>query len=327
MNTPARKNKSYIVLLILLSLVSILVLSLVGTPMISLSDLKLVDGMDRYIFFHIRLPRLLLAFVIGAALSVSGVTFQALLKNPLADPYILGISGGAALGYVLAVILGFPFVLVPLSGYLFALISLYVVYRLACHRGVLSVMNLLLIGIVFNAFSFALILVLNAVANFGQAQQILYLLLGAIDPIGWGKLLVLLVLVGLALVVLFLQSKKINLLSLGDEEAYHLGLNVNREKKIVFIVTSLLVGASVSLCGLIGFVGLIVPHLTRLLFGADHRTVLPASCLIGGLLLVACDFVAGHLFSFETLNTRLPVGAITALVGAPVFVYLLKKRA
>ncbi|HLD44271.1 MAG TPA: iron ABC transporter permease, partial [bacterium] len=155
---------------------------------------------------------------------------------------------------------------------------------------------------------------------------ILYLLLGSVDPIAWARLLVILAFVIVGLVILFFQSKKLNVLSLGDEEAHHLGLNVNREKKIIFVITSLLVGASVSVCGLIGFIGLIVPHITRLLFGADNRRVLPISALLGGLLLMTCDFVAGNLFSFDTLNTRLPVGAITALIGAPLFVWLLKRQ-
>jgi iron complex transport system permease protein len=225
---------------------------------------------------------------------------------------------------VAAVVADVPFFLVPVFGYVSALISLIVVYRLACRQGVLSVTNLLLIGIVFNSFSYALILLINSVANFGQAQQILYLLLGSIDPISWQRLGVLAVFVVMAAVVIFLRAGKLNILSLGDEEAFHLGVNVNREKKILFVVTSLLVGASVSLCGLIGFVGLIVPHLARILYGADNRISLPAAALIGGILLMVCEFAAGNLLSFETLNTRLPVGAVTALIGAPVFVWLLK---
>jgi len=311
----------FIFALLLAVVVVAFLLSVLGQPVIHFNDIfSKSESMDHYIFMNLRLPRLILAFLIGAALSVSGVSFQSLLKNPLADPYILGISGGAALGYVLAVVMGLPFVLVPVVGFVFALASLVLVYKLACQRGVLSVVNLLLIGIVFNAFSFALILIVNSLANFGQAQQILYLLLGSVEAITWDQLLILSAFVVSALVVLFLRAKKLNLLSLGDEEAFHLGVNVNYEKKIIFIVTSLLVGASVSLCGLIGFIGLIVPHLARLIVSADNRIVLPVSALIGGLFLMVCDFVASNLISFETLNTRLPVGAITALIGAPFLI-------
>ena len=220
-----------------------------------------------------------------------------------------------------------PFYILPVAGFAFALLTLLIIYRLACENGVLSVTNLLLIGVVFNAFSFALILVLNSVAQFGQAQQILYILLGSIDALSWPRLLFFVFIVVSCMGILLSYASKLNILSLGDEEAYHLGVNVNREKKIIFVITSILVGASVSLCGLIGFIGLIVPHMARLIFGADNRLVIPASAVIGGLLLMCCDFTASHLFSFETLNTRLPVGAITALIGAPIFVYLLKKNA
>ncbi len=281
--------------------------------------------LDAQILVNLRLPKIILAAVIGVALSVSGVSFQALLKNPLADPYILGVSGGAGLGYVLAVIFKLPFIFVPITGYIFALLALILVYKLATVRGVLSVTNLLLIGVVFNAFSFALILVLNSVANFGQAQQILYLLLGSIDVMPWTRVAGIAALVMALSVVLFFRSRELDLLSLGEEEAFHLGLNVEREKKFIFVITSLLVGVSVSYCGLIGFVGLVVPHLARLIFGAGHKILIPGAVLIGAVLLLSCDFVATHLFSYETLNTRLPVGAVTALIGAPVFVALIKK--
>ena len=307
-------------------IILIFVFSLLGRPNISWRVIfNQASSQDIFSFWNLRLPRFILAFMIGASLSVAGASFQSLLKNPLADPYILGVSGGAALGYILALIFGLPFFFVPVCGFVFALLSLILVYRLAVVDGVLSVVSLLLTGIVFNAFSFALILVINSAVNFGQAQQILYLLLGNLDPISWPRLGFLTALLLAVLSILIVKSRALNLLSLGDEEAFHLGVSVQREKKIIFIASSLLVGASVSLCGLIGFVGLIVPHLSRLVFGADNRVVLPASVFIGGFFLVVCEFVVGNLFSFETLSTRLPVGATTALIGAPVFVYLLKK--
>lgn len=292
----------------------------------SVKNLFNPETLDSRIFWHLRLPRVFLAFLVGAGLSVAGVSFQSLLKNPLADPYILGVSGGAALGLVLAIATGMSTQYLPLVSMAFALVFLLIIYRLACHKGVLSVLSLLLIGIVSNAFSFAVILVVNSLVHFGQAQQILYLLLGAIDPIGWGLLCLVFLAVFCACLILFFRSRALNLLSMGDAEAFHLGLNVEREKKIIFVTTSLLVGASVAFCGMIGFVGLIVPHVVRLLFGADHRVVLPLSVVIGGVLLVACDFLAVTMFSFETLSTRLPVGAVTALIGAPWFVYLLKRK-
>jgi iron complex transport system permease protein len=215
---------------------------------------------------------------------------------------------------------------VPVAGYSAALISLLLIYQLAATRGVLSVMSLLLTGVVFNAFSFALILVINALANFGQAHQILYLMLGSVEAVSWDRIILFAGFFLVAFMILWMRSRALNLLALGDEEAFHLGVNVRREKIIVFILTSLLVGVSVSLCGLIGFVGLFVPHLVRLFWGADNRVVLPVSALVGGLFLVMSDFLASHVISFQALHTKLPVGAVTALIGAPLFVFLLKKQ-
>ncbi|MCP5463888.1 MAG: iron ABC transporter permease [Deltaproteobacteria bacterium] len=315
-----------IIALFVFCVLAILAFAFLSEPVLSFADVAQADSLNHYIFWQLRLPRAVLAFAIGAALSVSGVSFQALLKNPLADPYILGVSGGAALGYVLGVVLGMPFFLLPVLAFVSSLACLILIYKLAQTDGVLSVTNLLLVGIVFNAFSFALILLINSVAHFGQAQQILYLLLGSLDPLPWSRLLLILVFLIFGFCFLWLRAKEMNILSLGDEDAFHLGVNVQREKILFFTVTSLLVGASVSLCGLIGFVGLIVPHLARLLIGADHRLVLPTSALLGGSLLLFCEFLAAHLIGFETLNTRLPVGAVTALIGAPLFVILLKRQ-
>lgn len=322
-----RKFIVYTIVCFLLSLTAIFFLSLADHPFISMHQV-LADRLntDQYVYFALRLPKYCLAFLVGASLSVSGVTFQSLLRNPLADPYILGVSGGASLGYVLGVILGVPFVFLPVFGFLAALLSLGLVYRLAMVRGVLIVQNLLLVGIVFNSFSFALILIINSVANFGQAHQILHLLLGSIESVPWYKVGLVAVVFVVAFGLNLVRANAMNLLSLGDEEAFHLGLSVNREKKIIFFTTSLLVGATVSLCGLIGFVGLIVPHMTRMIVGADHRRVLPFAVLLGGLILVFCEFAAANLISSPTLATRLPVGAVTASIGAPVFVYLFRRN-
>jgi iron complex transport system permease protein len=313
---------------ILLIAILPVLLSVVTPPAIPLSSLwsNSLDN-NHYIFFNLRLPKHLLAFVVGAALSLSGTSFQSLLKNPLADPYILGVSGGAALGYVLAVVFGLPTVLMPIAGFAAALASLFLIYSLARTRGTLQTVNLLLTGIIFNSFSFAIILMVNAIASFGQSQQILYLLLGSVEPIGWGQLLSVTSFIFVALTVLFWRARELDLMALGDEEAFHLGVDVVREKKIIFITTSALVGASVSICGLIGFVGLFVPHLMRLFFGAAHKRLLPASAIFGGIFLMLSDFLASRLFAWDDFQTRLPVGVITALIGAPAFIFLLKRQA
>ena len=321
-------KKILFILALALTAILPLLLAWLATPELSLPDiLNTTPSTDRFIFFHLRLPKHVLAFAVGAALALAGMSFQSLLKNPLADPYILGVSGGAALGYVLAVVLKLPFYCMPFAGFLFALLSLVLIYSLAKTDGTIVTTNLLLTGVIFNSFSFAIILIINAIANFGQSQQILYLLLGSIDTISWPQIAVLSTFLVLAGAVLFRHANALNLLSLGDEEAQHLGVDIVREKKIIFVITSILVGASVSVCGLIGFVGLFVPHLLRLIFGADHRVLLPACALAGGLFLLLSNFIADHALATTALQTRLPVGVITALIGAPVFVYVLKKAA
>lgn len=325
---PKYRHKVALALGVLIVTILPVLLSVITPPTIPLSSLwdEALSG-DRFIFLNLRLPKHLLAFVVGAALSLSGASFQSLLKNPLADPYILGVSGGAALGYVLAVVLGLPTILMPVAGFAAALASLILIYALAHTRGTLQTVNLLLTGIIFNSFSFAIILMVNAIASFGQSQQILYLLLGSVEPISWGQLLPVMAFILVALLVLFWRARELDLMALGDEEAFHLGVDVVREKKIVFLTTSALVGASVSVCGLVGFVGLFVPHLMRLFFGAAHKRLLPASALFGGIFLMLSDFLASRLFAWDDFQTRLPVGVITALIGAPAFIFLLKRQA
>lgn len=315
--------------IIALTLVAVLVLALavVAPPTLSFTEVwRGADNAESYIFWRLRLPRHVLAFVTGSALSIAGASFQSLLQNPLADPYILGVSGGAALGYVAGVVTGLPFWLMPLAGFASALAAITLIYTLARDCGTLNPVSLLLTGVIFNSFSFALILLINALAPFGQSQQILFLLLGAVESVPWPQIALMTLLTVICAAVLIGRANRLNLLSQGEEEAFHLGVNVVFEKKLVFVTTSLLVGASVSLCGLIGFVGLFVPHLARRIIGADHRALLPACALGGGLFLMTADFIAGYVLMWESVQTRLPVGVITALIGAPVFAWLMKRE-
>ncbi len=305
----------------------VLLFSCAGSPFIHPS-LLLSDPQSALadIFWHARLPRLLLSVFVGMALSSSGVAFQSLLRNPLADPYILGVSGGAALGGVLGVALHLSFHYVPLMAFVFALGSVFLIYRLAQVQGSLPAYSLLLTGVMFNAFAFALILLINSLVSLGEAHQILYLLMGSLDaqplePVLWVGALIL-----IGFLILISQVSHMNVISLGEEPATQLGLSVDRHRKLIFLSSSIMVGAAVSLSGLIGFVGLFVPHVVRLFFGSDHRLVLPASALGGGIFLVSCDFLSKTLFSGASLQTQLPVGVVTALIGGPLFVYLMKKQ-
>ncbi|HCU24264.1 MAG TPA: iron ABC transporter [Deltaproteobacteria bacterium] len=280
---------------------------------------------DHDILFYSRLPRVLLGLIVGFALSSGGVAFQSLLRNPMADPYILGVSGGAALGSVVAVSFGLAFTYVSSLAFISALLSLLLIYGIARTQGRLPVYTLLLTGVIFNAFSFSLIMFLNSLVSFEQAHRIWYLMVGSLEAESYGKIAMVggFVLVGFLL--LFFHAGKMNLMAMGDATAQHLGLDVEKFRRRIFFAASLMIGAVVSLSGLIGFVGLFIPHMVRLRFGSDHRLLLPAAALFGAAFLVIADLIARTALSNAAYQTQLPVGVITALIGGPYFVYLLKK--
>jgi iron complex transport system permease protein len=278
------------------------------------------------IVLRVRLPRVLLAALVGASLAVSGVLFQALLRNPLADPYVLGVSGGAAVGGILVMSLGASFGLgqsaVPPGAFAGAIITTVVLYAVAGARGRVSATNLLLTGVVFNAFASAAIIFLASAAGLTEGASIFLWLIGSlsasrVDVAAW----VALFLAG-GLAFALPAARSLNLLALGEESARQLGVDVSRQQRVLLIATSLMVGAAVSVAGLVGFVGLIIPHLLRLLFGPDHRLLVPAAALGGATFLVLCDTAARTVLG----GRELPVGAITALAGGPLFLYLLRRH-
>jgi iron complex transport system permease protein len=278
------------------------------------------------IVLRVRGPRVLLAALVGASLAVSGVLFQALLRNPLADPYVLGVSGGAALGGIAALslggALGFGYAAVPPAAFAGAVATTVLLYSIAASRGRISATNLLLTGVVFNAFASAAIVFLASLAGFDEGARIYLWLIGSlsasrIDVAGW----VAIFLAGGFATALPL-ARSLNLLTLGEEGAAQLGVEVERVKRLLLVATSLMVGAAVSVAGLIGFVGLIIPHLLRLLLGPDHRLLVPAAAIGGAAFLILCDTVARTLLG----GRELPVGAITAIAGGPLFLYLLRRH-
>jgi iron complex transport system permease protein len=278
------------------------------------------------IVLRVRLPRVLLAGLVGASLAVSGVLFQALLRNPLADPYVLGVSGGAALGGIAALSLGgavgLGYAVVPPAAFAGAVATTLLLYAIAAVGGRVSPTQLLLTGVVFNAFASAAIVFLASIAGLSDAASIFLWLIGSlsatrIDVAGWVALFLLL---GLASAVPMARS--LNLLTLGEEGAAQLGVEVERVKRVILVATSLMVGAAVSVAGLIGFVGLIIPHLLRLLLGPDHRLLVPAAAIGGAAFLVLCDTAARVLLP----GRELPVGAITAIAGGPLFLWLLRRH-
>lgn len=273
----------------------------------------------------VRLPRVLLAALAGAGLAVAGVAFQALLRNPLADPYVVGVSGGAAVGGVVALVLGLSSAwALPLFAFGGAVVSVLLLFYLAHAYGKSDPLTLLLIGVVFNSIAAAVVMFFKAVVTPTKAQEILYWLMGVIGVEAAPTLAALAAYVAVGTGALVVLAGALNLLSLGDDEATGLGLSANRARLACFLAAALLVGAVVAVAGMIGFVGLVVPHVLRRLGGADHRWLLPASALTGAAFLIAADAVARLTFYF--FGTELPVGAVTAFTGGPFFLGLLLRR-
>jgi iron complex transport system permease protein len=277
------------------------------------------------IVWQIRWPRLLLAALVGASLSVSGVIFQALLRNPLADPFILGVSGGAALGGIammaLGAAFGFGYDAVPPAAFVGALAATLLLYIVAGVHGRVSATQLLLTGVVFNAFASAAIVFLASLAGLVEGSRIFLWLIGNLSAARQDAIWIVAFFLASGLLCSIGLSRSLNLLALGDEPAQQLGVSIEWHKRVLLLATSLMVGAAVSISGLIGFVGLIIPHLLRLSFGPDHRLLVPSAALAGAAFLVVCDTIARTMLG----GRELPVGAITALVGGPLFLVLLRR--
>ena len=313
--------------LLLLLIATICVAAGIGAGHINIADaIRNINQRDAAILFSSRLPRILLAALVGMALASSGGAFQALLKNPLADPYILGVSGGAALGSVAAVGLHLSFGSISAAAFLSAFATMLLIFAIAKTKGRLPSHTLLLTGVIFNAFCFALILFINAMVTMEQAYQIIFLLIGNLEATNYRTIIISAFFIVSGFAVLTTYASRMNILVLGDESAGHLGINAERLRPIIFIASSLMVGAAVAVSGLIGFVGLFIPHVVRLIFGPDHRLLIPASGLLGAAFLVASDTAARTILMNTSYATELPVGVITALIGAPFFVFLLKKQ-
>jgi iron complex transport system permease protein len=306
--------------------------ALVGLAVLLVAALALglafgsVESPSRDILLQIRLPRVVLAALVGAGLATAGVLLHALLQNPLADPCILGISGGAALGGVLALSFGWTLgsiaLGVPLVAFLGALASTGLLYLVAGASGRAPAHSHLLSGVVFNAFAASLIIFLTTATDLSQMAGIFLWLIGSIRLVDPWILVGVAVLVALGLGVGVRDAYALNLVSLGDEHAAHLGVEVPRVRRRVLLATALMIGGAVSVSGLIGFVGLVVPHLLRMVIGADHRPLVPAAALGGAAFLVIADTLARTLFA----PTELPVGALTAIVGGPLFLVLLRRE-
>jgi iron complex transport system permease protein len=286
---------------------------------------KAGDNIDYEIFIY-RLQRVILAALVGAALACSGVVLQAILRNPLADPYILGISSGAGLGVIIAMLCGITWNFwagSPIAVFAFAgaLITVWLVWYIGHFTGKSQVTSLLLAGVVVNAFFSAVIMFLTSIAKSEQLRSIIYWLMGNITDKDWKVLLASTVCIIAGIIGLFRICHRLNILTLGEYEAKGLGVDIAKTRVIAFAFAAFITSVAVSLSGLIGFVGLIVPHGVRLVFGPDHRQLLPISAIIGSIFLVIADTLAKTVFGQE----QLPVGVITAIAGGPFFLILLAK--
>lgn len=288
-------------------------------------------SLDHDIVFSVRMPRVLLGALAGAGLSLVGVALQALLRNPLAEPYVLGASGGSALGATIAILLGLTgstalgASLVPLAALAGGLGATALVHAFAATSTGSRSTSVLLAGIVVNAIASAAITFVKTLLSQAKAQELLFWLMGFLDVPSRASLVALAVYIAVGAAVLLSDAARLNVLSLGDDAAAHLGVRVRAVEARTLVASSLVVGAIVSVTGLIGFVGLIVPHILRRLLGADARLLMPAALALGGAALVLCDLVSRA--SFRWLHTEPPVGAVTALVGGPLFLFLLRRRA
>lgn len=336
MTPPLRARVPFVIAAFAVLVVSVLLAPLVGSSDISVRrafDLGVPfdQNVDAQIFFIARLPRALAAAIVGASLAAAGVVFQALLRNPLATPYTLGVSTGASLGAMLAITFGWSLpglvarVLpaVSAAALVGAMGSVLIVYWLARarHSG-LSTTVLLLAGVTLNAFFSALILFVQYIGNFADVYRAMRWLMGNLDVSSYTQIGGALPFIALAAGIFVWLARPLNLMAAGVDAAESRGLDVQRTQRLAFFSASIITGAAVSIGGPIGFVGIIVPHLVRLVAGADHRIVLPASAFVGGAFLVACDVIARTILA----PVELPVGIVTATIGGPFFLWMLIKR-
>jgi len=306
--------------LFFLLIFAMLVSLLLGSVFINPKDLWQSD-----ILWQIRLPRVVLAALIGLLLSLSGVILQGVLRNPLADPYILGISAGGAVGAAVSIALGAKFVIlgvssVPASAFLFSLVAVFVVYKLSQVAGRTAPETLILAGVALSAFASAILSLI--IITTGSLQSIYFWLLGSLSSASWGNVVTVIPYVIAGSAVAYFFSKELNALLLGEEMAITLGIEVEKTRLVLVCAASLMAAAAVSVSGLIGFVGLIIPHWIRLLIGPNHRLLVPVAGLSGMLLMVFADTLSRTILA----PMEVPIGIIMALLGAPFFLYLLRRR-
>lgn len=301
------------------------ILHIISEKTLGMGWLQVIPKNEEMIIWNIRLPRVVLAFCVGASLALAGAAFQGLLRNPLADPYTIGVSSGSSLGAVLVLffqvsIIGLGSFTLPVVSIVSGLTTLLVVFGLVqLSSRSLAIETIILAGIIVSSFIGALVSLIISLGDRDVMTQIIYWLYGSVGMRGWEYVQLIIPFMIIGSIILFYHYRELNALALGEETADHIGVNVKRGKAFILVGASLLTGSAVAVSGSIGFVGLVVPHLVRLIIGPNHRHVLPLSLITGGSFLILADLLSRTIIA----PTELPIGVVTALIGAPVFAFLL----
>ncbi|MHB0912771.1 MAG: FecCD family ABC transporter permease [Armatimonadota bacterium] len=313
-----RRTATLLLILIAVAVAGACVGTVTLSPVEVLREMLHRDG----IVWGLRVPRVLLAALVGASLALAGTALQALLLNPLADPYMVGVSSGAATGAGVAVLLGLSGLLLPVCAFVSALLAVAAVYTLARKKGQVSALSFILAGVSVGAFMWAALTFLLSISPDQTLDQIVFWTMGsfaAADP--WKRVLLALPFPAVGLLGLWAFARELNIFALGEESAAYLGVKVERLKCVVIALTALVTAGAVSVSGTIGFVGLMVPHITRRIVGPDNRVLIPSAALIGAAFMIAADALARTVLA----PSEVPVGVVTALLGAPFFLYLLRR--
>ncbi|MPW26934.1 iron chelate uptake ABC transporter family permease subunit [Alkalibaculum sp. M08DMB] len=331
-------KKYLIFLVIIICLATIFICTTIGVANISVSQtvnilfnkitsIGNVEGVKEStiaIIWNLRFPRVMLAFLVGGALSICGVAYQGIFKNPMADPFLLGVSSGAALGATIAIVFNisaifFGLDMITVFAFVSALLTLLLVYNISRIGNKVPVPTLLLSGIAISQFLTAIISLFMIFSD--QMNRVVFWTMGSLNAKSWNHLILILPYVIIGFIILFRYHRQMDIMLLGEDTASQLGVNTEKLKLVILVVTAFITAATVSVTGIIGFVGLIIPHIVRMIVGPKHKKLYPYSFVLGGILLIICDTVARSL-----INQEIPVGIITAIFGGPFFIYLLKKR-
>jgi iron complex transport system permease protein len=317
MNSPILGRK---LLILSVALFTAIIFALIKGA-VNIAPLELLLKENRVIL-NLRLLRVFAAILAGSGLGVCGITLQAILRNPLAEPYLLGTSSGASLGAVIAVISGLSSVFMPIAAFIGALLSIILVYTLAREGNRISDKSLILSGVIVSIAFSSVIVFLVSIWGDKAVHEVIWWLWGSLEVYNWKLVLLVSLPVIAGIVVIYVFSQDLNAISLGEEQAIHLGIEPQKIKKILILISALITACLICICGIIGFVGLIVPHALRLIVGPSHKALIPTTCLAASLFMVVCDIFSRTVFA----PVEIPIGVITAVIGAPVFIILIKQR-